>query len=356
MRPVLESMIEASTVANNTNSLMGNGLINRFQIGAGLAVGAVKKDDINFTYGDISFPKLPNAGVAVSPSVMVGFNLGWILGEGPALDRDKKDKKKENSESESEESDETDEEEMVDSSFLHRFNFFFHGMKFGYTVPEMKGAYSDKPELSGGAKVQSFGGTIRFTLMEPRYALGSLFAFNGFNLGLGYHAQSFSIDITHEPRTNPIINFGELSGTWIAKTEFDFASNIRSIPFDIRTGVNLFYFLDLYAGVGFSRNFGQANLHLYRSGTLVLSNNISTIYNATAITTDYYQYFNNPNSRNLNPDGNFTVDIRNKTNVNNSTNYLIVGTELKLLFLRLVAEGLILEKSYGASLGLKFSF
>jgi hypothetical protein len=341
IKPLLNSMIDSAIISNNMNGLIGSGYMNRFQIGAGVSVGAVKKDDIHFTYADINIPKLPNAGISVSPSIMFGFNLGWILGKGAAINRTTNESKKEEDEDEDE------------KSFLHRFNFYFHGMKTGYSISEMKAAYGNKPELSGSAKVESIGFMLRYQIIEPKFIPSGFIGFNGVSIGAGFNSQYFSLDASHQPRTNPTVNFGELRGSWIARTQFEFSSSVKSVPIDIRTGLKLFYLFDIFLGGGFSRNIGEANLHLQRSGPIKLSLDPLQVYNANITTTDTYRFIGNNNS---NLDGNFSVDIRNKAKISNTIVYGIFGFEVNLLFLKIVAEGLVMDKSYGASLGCKFSF
>ena len=314
MQPVFQSMVEASVISNNNSGMIGVGYVNRFQIGAGLGAGFVKKDDINVVYKDVNIPEL-----------------------------------------------EEDEEEEEERSILHRFNFYFHGMKANYyTTSDVKAAYGNKPELSGALSVESFGAMMRFQLIEPKISTLDLIGFSGVSIGVGYNMQNLGFDINHQSRTNPTINFGELKGSWVARTEFEFASNVKSIPLEVRTGIKLLYFFDIYAGLGVSKNFGTADLHLARGGPVKLSVDPFYVYNTTLLTSDYYKYYSNNslNSSNsiLNPEGTLSMDFRKKTKISSNTNYVIVGMEFNLLFLKLLAEATILEKAYGANVGLKIAF
>lgn len=353
LEPVMNSMVESAIISNYANSLMGAGYINRFQIGAGVGIGAVKKNDINFSYGDIYIPKLPNFGVSASPSVMAAVNLGWLFGHGPSLDAKKKPEKNDDDEKKDSELDEKDKEEEDPHHFLHRFNIYLHGMRAGYNLSEMKAAYGDKPELSGGVRAENAGLTIRYNLIEPQFALFKTFGFTGVSLGLGYHYQALAFDLSHQPRQNPTLSFGEFKGVWIARTEAEFSSVARSATLDIRSGVRIFYFFDIYAGFGISRNTAQANLFIQRNGPLQVSGNIVESFNNTNQTSNYFQYFNGVNT---NPNGNLNVEFREKRRITNSLGFLIIGTEINLFILKLIAEGIILENSYGASLGAKIYF
>lgn len=357
LQPVFQSMVEASVISNNNSGMIGVGYVNRFQVGAGLGAGFVKKDDINVVYKDVNIPKLPNVGIAAAPTAMFAFNLGWLLGKGPYLNPTSEKKVKKNPELE----DDEEEDEEEERSILHRFNFYFHGMKANYyTTSDMKAAYGNKPELSGALNVESFGAMMRFQLIEPKISNFDLIGFSGVSIGIGYNMQNLGFDISHQARTNPTINFGELKGSWVARTEFEFASNVRSIPLEVRTGIKLLYFFDIYAGLGVSKNYGTADLHLSRGGPVKLSVDPFYAYNSTLLTSDYYKYYSNNslNSSNsvLNPEGTLSMDFRKKTKVSSNTNYAIVGMEFNLLFLKLLAEATILEKAYGANVGLKIAF
>ena len=50
------------------------------------------------------------------------------------------------------------------------------------------------------------------------------------------------------------------------------------------------------------------------------------------------------------------MDFRQRTKIHNNTNYIIVGTEFNFAFLKILAEATILEKAYGANVGLKVAF
>ena len=79
---IINNMNEASAAVNSVSSLQGVGSVNTFQIGAGMTVSGSQQDPITVKYRDVQFKNLPNIGVGVSPNVMIGVNLGWLLGQG----------------------------------------------------------------------------------------------------------------------------------------------------------------------------------------------------------------------------------------------------------------------------------
>ena len=129
---------------------------------------------------------------------------------------------------------------------------------------------------------------------------------------------------------------------------------------ELRTGIKLFYFFDFFVGVGYSKNYGMADLHLSRGGPVKLSVDPYYVFNSSILTSDYYKYYTNnslnPSKGPLNPEGTLSMDFRQKTKIHNNTNYIIVGTEFNFAFLKILAEATILEKAYGANVGLKVAF
>ncbi|MBP9886413.1 MAG: hypothetical protein KBF93_08950 [Leptospiraceae bacterium] len=359
LQPVMQSMIEAAVISNNSSGMIGVGYVNRFQVGAGLGAGYVLKEDITVTHADIKIPKLPNAGIAATPTVMFAFNLGWLLGKGPSLQAKPEKIKKVNRDNFEEEDEDEDEDDGT--SILHRFNFYFHGMKANYyTTSDVKAAYGSKPEFAGGFALNSFGVMLRYQLIEPKISIFDLIGFSGVSVGLGYNSQKFSVDVTHNSNEISTVNFGELQGAWVAKTDFQFASSVKSVPIEVRTGIKLLYFFDFFCGVGLSRNYGTADLQLSRGGPVKLSLDPYYIYNTTLLNPDLYKYYNNnalnPGNSMLNPEGTLSMDFRQTAKVVNNTNYAIVGMELNFIFLKILAEAIILEKAYGANVGLKLAF
>lgn len=346
--PVMQSMIESAILTNNNSSMIGSGYVNRFQVGAGLSTGYIKKDDITVNYGDTSIPKLPNAGISVAPTIMGSFNFGWLAGKGGSLQSKTNDSDR----------DEDDEEE-ANNNYLHRFNIFFHGMKAGYNTTDVKAAYSNRPEISGGLNVESFGAMLRYQAIEPKISNFAFINFTGLSIGVGYNVQNFNMEINHQPKTNATISFGELKGAWVAKTEFEFSSNIRSIPIEARSGIKLFYFFDFFVGVGFCKSYGTSNLHLSRGGPIKLSVDPAYIYNSSLLTSDYYRYYSNnslsPSNGIQNPEGSLSMDFRRKVKLETNTNYFLAGMEFNFAILKIVTEATIIQNGFGVNVGLKLA-
>ncbi|MGJ4789835.1 hypothetical protein EHQ52_14740 [Leptospira koniambonensis] len=332
LNELTKSMADASVLANINSSMMGPGTINRFQVGAGLGVAGVQKDDINIQYGDIAIPKFPNVGASINPGAMVGVNLGWLLGQGPSDQPDKNDQNKDSN-----------------RSFLHRINIYAHGFQGNIANGDIKSlSDSTSKDLSMSGNVNSFGVTVRFQIARERYTKLDFFGFTGISLGIGFHRKWEEINMNYHPSgTDAVkVEFGPATGKWDADVNFAYQSKVQSVPVDIRTGVRLFYFLTLFAGAGISNNTGYTKLNLGVSGPLYLALDP----NASGLPPQVIQQMNG------NAGGTLSLRTSGSADVRTQMNYFVGGFELNILMFKVLAEAMATDdKIYSANLGIKFA-
>ncbi|TGK43772.1 Lsa36 family surface (lipo)protein [Leptospira andrefontaineae] len=330
LNELTKSMADASVLANINSSMMGPGTVNRFQVGAGLGVAGVKKDDINIQYGDISIPKFPNVGASINPGVMVGVNLGWLLGQGPSHQP-------------------TEDEKDSGRSFLHRINIYAHGFQGNISNGDIKSlSDSTSKDLSMSGNVNSFGMTVRFQIAKERYTKLDFFGFTGLSLGVGFHRKWEEITMNYHPSgTDAVkVEFGPATGKWDADVNFAYQSKVQSVPVDIRTGVRLFYILTLFAGAGISNNTGYTKLNLGVSGPLYLALDP----NASGLPPQVIQQMNG------NAGGTLSLNTSGSAEVRTQMNYFVGGFELNILMFKVLAEAMATDdKIYSANLGIKFA-
>ncbi|PKA15278.1 Lsa36 family surface (lipo)protein [Leptospira haakeii] len=330
LNELTKSMADASVLANINSSMMGPGTVNRFQVGAGLGVAGVKKDDINIQYGDISIPKFPNVGASINPGVMVGVNLGWLLGQGPSHQP-------------------TDDEKDSNRSFLHRINIYAHGFQGNISNGDIKSlSDSTSKDLSMSGNINSFGMTVRFQIAKERYTKLDFFGFTGLSLGVGFHRKWEEINMNYHPSGTDAVKvaFGPATGRWDADVNFAYQSKVQSVPIDIRTGVRLFYILTLFAGAGISNNTGYTKLNLGVSGPLYLALDP----NASGLPPQVIQQMNG------NAGGTLSLRTSGSADVRTQMNYFVGGFELNILMFKVLAEAMATDdKIYSANLGVKFA-
>lgn len=326
---LIRTMTEAAVIANINSTMIGTGVVERFQIGGGITLAGQKKQDIDVGVGSLVFRQLPNVGAAVSPNINLAFNLGWISGHGPA---------------------DTD---IEYSHFLHRFNVYLHGFQYSFNQEDIKDVIKkqdDKIDLTGD--ISNYGFTIRYHLL-PGYSDGmGLFEFSGVSMGVGLHYQKQALSLVYRDNTAQSIAMGSAFGTWGGFPSLDFRSTVTSIPIDVRTGFRLFSFLSLFAGTGTTMNFGNSSLRFQKQGTLSLG-----ITSAAALpgVPPELQALLGGISGNTQT-GNLSVTVNGSAGPPNSMSYMIAGVELNFPFLKILVEGVASQNIQSANVGVKLSF
>ncbi|MCT8335025.1 hypothetical protein NUH30_15195 [Leptospira sp. 85282-16] len=327
---VLATMSEAAVVSNINSSLMGPGIVNRFQVGLGISLAGQQKEDINVAYQSLSFQKLPNVGAALAPNFIVAINLGWLMGGGPS------------------------DTEPELKTFLHRFNLYLHGFKFNFAQGDVQKALeAQNKNVELGGDITSGGFTLRFHIIE-NYSDGiGLFEFSGISMGLGLHYQRQVIDLTYNDNKTQTLTLGPAIGTWGGSTKFNYSSTVTSVPLDIRTGFRMFYFFTLFAGAGTSMNFGNSNLNLSRSGPI----NLALDSNAVSASLSPEIAAQIPSSAlGQMKSGTLTMDLSGKSQAPNTTNFLIAGIEVNALITKLTLEAIVAQNVQSVMFGAKFTF
>ncbi|TGN11727.1 Lsa36 family surface (lipo)protein [Leptospira ilyithenensis] len=327
---ILSTMAESAVITNINSSLMGSGIVNRFQIGGGLALAGQKKEDINVSYKDLNFSKLPNVGASLSPNLVFAVNLGWLLGDGPSdTDQDLK-------------------------TFMHRFNLYVHGFKFNFAEGDVQRAIeAQNKNVQLGGDITTGGFTLRFHIFDS-YSDGiGIFEFSGISLGMGMHYQRQTIDVTYNDGQTQAITLGPAMGTWGGSTTFNYNSTITSVPLDVRTGFRMFYFLTFFAGAGTSLNFGSTNLKIERSGPLTIALDAGSV--ASSLPAEVQALI--PSSvLGQSKSGTLALDVSGTANTPNSTSFLVTGLELNVLLTKVIVEAMVSQKVQSVMIGAKVAF
>ncbi|MGE8722182.1 Lsa36 family surface (lipo)protein [Leptospira terpstrae] len=327
---VLATMSEAAVISNINSSLMGPGIVNRFQVGAGLGIAGQQKEDINVAYQSLSFQKLPNVGASLAPNFVVAINLGWLMGGGPS------------------------DTEPELKTFLHRFNLYLHGFKFNFAQGDVQKAIeAQNKNVELGGDITTGGFTLRFHIIE-NYSDGvGLFEFSGISMGLGLHYQRQVIDVTYNDNKSQTLTLGPAIGTWGGATTFNYSSTVTSVPLDIRTGFRMFYFFTIFAGAGASMNFGSSSLNLTRTGPLTLALDSAAI---SASLSPEIAALIPTSALGQTKTGTLTMDLSGKAQAPNTTNFLIAGIEINALITKLTVEAIVAQNVQSVMVGAKFSF
>lgn len=321
LNEVLKTNLEAGFLANVGTGNIGTGTVRRIQVGVSASAAGYKKDDIQIQDDLIKYPKLPNVGAAAIPSIHLDINPGWLLG--------------------------TD-----DGSFLRRFGIFLHGMNVAVTQNQLQSA-SNNRNYEGRLTVRSYGGMLRYQLVEKEGFLMNLITWNGLNIGVGHHVMEQNLSLSYLEGKAAQIEFQGVKGKWGGDTNFLFNTKVQTTNVDLRTGVGLFWVANLILGGGYSWNSGSNSATLSRRGPFIVSANDSLpleIPREYQAALDKELLAQNPNA---------TLGFRasGESHSKRGIGYGIVGLELDLFMLKVIAEGLYGGKDlYSANLGLKLSF
>jgi hypothetical protein len=318
---VLENMNGSAASVNSISSLQGMGSINKFQIGLGMSASGSQQESIDFKYRDIAFKDLPNVGFGVSPNLMLGFNLGWLLGQGPR-----------------------DADDVNDRSILHRINFYFSGFSVNTNTADSKGSVPSTFEYTGKLSMSQTGMGVRMDLVQPGDSI--FIRFLGVNAGIGIRKQNFAFELEDTKSANANFTLGTLTGTWISQTQFDYSTKAYSVPMDVRTGFQIFRFISIFGGMGVSKSTAESRMSIYRDGPVKFSADASTAALYSTATT----------STVTNEDrlaGNLNMSLSESSKKSYSQSYALVGFEIDVWKLKILAEAYAMDKIQAASVGVK---
>jgi hypothetical protein len=318
---VLENMNGSAASVNSISSLQGMGSINKFQIGLGMSASGSQQESIDFKYRDFAFKDLPNVGFGVSPNLMLGFNLGWLLGQGPR-----------------------DADDVNDRSILHRINFYFSGFSVNTNTADSKGSVPSTFEYTGKLSMSQTGMGVRMDLVQPGDSI--FIRFLGVNAGIGIRRQNFAFELEDTKSANANFTLGTLTGTWISQTQFDYSTKAYSVPMDVRTGFQIFRFISIFGGMGVSKSTAESSMSIYRDGPVKFSADASTaaLYStattSTVTTEDRLA-------------GNLNMSLSESSKKSYSQSYALVGFEIDVWKLKILAEAYAMDKIQAASVGVK---
>lgn len=321
LNEVLKTNLEAGFLANVGASNIGPGTVRRVQFGVSASAAGYKKDDIQIQDDYIKFPKLPNVGGAVIPSIHLDFNPGWLLG-------------------------------TSDGGYIRRIGIFLHGMNVAVSEDQIQSASNNK-NYQGRIAVRSYGGMIRYQLVEKEGFLMNLITWNGINVGVGHHVMEQNMSLSYLEGKAAQIEFQGVKGKWGGDTNFQFNTKIQTTNVDLRTGLGLFWIANVIVGGGYSWNSGSNSANLSRRGPFIVNTNESQPLELPR----EYQSAVDKNLLAQNPNATLGFRASSESNSKRGIGYGIVGLEFDLYLLKVIAEGLYGGKDlYSANLGIKLSF
>lgn len=318
---LFEDMAAAASLANLTSAPVGTVNLYGWTLGVSAGVGyiPVKEVTIPITgYGELK--DIPRAGAAVNPRIFFGANVGWLL-NAPY---------------------DPWEPEDSEPGWFSLSKFDVYG---SFLEDKRKFALDDK---GGNLAVQTrnLGFDVRYHLVEGKpLAAGPLLRFLGVSVGTGYHRASLDIEAQQlENQKMKIALSGGSTLIWDGANILTMQSKTTTIPFEINTGLQLLYILNLTFGGGMAINKGSADFVMTRVGPVYLSNDSAALLAAATgqtVTSSAYNSY-------------LTMQLTGSGSAPRSMAYAKLGVDINLLWLKIFAEGTFTKKAYAGNLGVRF--
>lgn len=357
---LFDDMTEAAVLANIAGVPMGTINLEKFVFGVSASAGykPVHYETVTIP-GVTTVEELPSAGAAIIPKMYVGVNIGSLFGMNYDPYADPEDYK-----------DNPDEMPVTSPSMLSplRFDLYLSYLDFSddYAVSD------SSVNIDFESKYR--GVELRYHLLEGGGIIaGPMLRFRGLSVGLGAYKSLQNFTIT---RSDSDMKFPAASGAsvvWQGTDVIQIKHNIDSYVFDVRSGIQLFYILNLSAGIGAASNKGSSSYILSRTGPVslvadpaliaLLSDQTGAIPDSvdltsggsnTALTQAELQQL--VDTGKIADAAVLTMLIKGNADVPRTITYGRLGVELNMWVAKLGVEAIATKNSYAANVGLRVEF
>ena len=310
---LFDNIAEAALAANLMGPPIGSVHLEGFTLGTNVSVAMLEPSyvDVNIT-GVGTLDNLPTAGAAINPRVFVGANLGQLFG----LDYDPFS--------------------GASPSFfsLARFDVYISLMDVNKGV-DLASNNSTGGKIKGSAYHR--GVEVRYHLVEGSELAGPFLKFLGVSLGAGYYKTRQSVEFTQDAFELAMTMEGQ-NIVWEANNLVSWDTSIESYPLEVRSGVQLLYFLNLTLGLGFSFNKGYSDFIMSRSGPVYLKSDLINSLNISV------------------PDTSLSAVIKGNGKVPARQTFVKAGVELNIPIVKIMLEGMWTGNTRSANLGVRLDF
>lgn len=305
----------AAVVANLMSPPIGTVNLYGFTGGVNVGAGYHELEEKTITSPGVgTFDKVPSAGAAANLRAFGGFNLGALLGRR----FDPHDASRESS---------------PGFFSLSRFDMYVSGMRHTESLKDESG-------IDGTLRmtVENRGGELRYHLVESTDIVGGpMLRWLGVSVGVGYYETKFRMGYaSRAPETVTLRLENGANLKWSSIDVATFTSEVESVPLEIRTGIQLLYFVNLTTGFGISRNRGFFEGYLLRTGSFTPETELVIPgFSASA---------------------NLGMSVYRRAEVPSDLYYVRAGLEFNILALKIGVEALKTRRDYGATAAVRIEF
>ncbi|AYV55470.1 Lsa36 family surface (lipo)protein [Leptospira kmetyi] len=295
----LLSMGESAVLQNINSSLLGGTRLNKGRIGLGYSVARTNLSPRNYFFENSELRELPKQGIAASPSVNLGVNLGTLFS---------------NSNSE-----------------LYKWNLHFHYFPYQLSEQNVPFLKLRKTDLHG--KVANSGLNLRYFPFAEKNSSEEN-ANDGLSFGFGLYQSLQTIHLHSYDRRPTNINLSGQRRKWIGINDLSYNSNLYSATVDFRYAKTIEFFT-IYGGLGAMYNQGTVNIQVDRNVALSSSSNRD-------------DFLTNPTLA--------FIDLKRNLFISHSNWYGTIGMEFRWKNANFILEYLKNQNSESVSAGAAFHF
>ena len=335
---LFNNIAETLVMANVAGPQIGTVNLSGMTAGGYLGAGYKEAEEVDVNIPGVGIIEdMPSSGAALSGGIFAGVNLGWVLGEA----YDPFDDRAEGGGS-----------RRTPSFFSPaRFDIYLGGLDHHERI---ENKYNVDGIIDGDVASQRF--MLRYHLVEGNeIAGGPLLRFRGVSLGIGYATSNQRLSYQAEGNSLTVSLQEGVNLDWAARDTIFFDNNVKSMPIEISTGVQVLYLLNLTVAAGYVRSSGDTRFILTRNGPVV----IRSASEGTLLTDEYLK--NLPAgyiptdlvSGSGVTSANLALSLYQRARVPRVLHYWKGGIEFNLWVLKLGIEGITTGRNYGASVGLR---
>lgn len=342
---LFNNIAETLVMANVAGPQIGSVNLHRFTVGGYGGGGFKETENIDVNIPGVGvLEDLPLSGAALNGGVYVGVNLGWVLGE--AYDPFGEPEDAGNSAFSA--ADTGTSARRPGWLSPSRFDLYVGGMEHRERV---ENKYNVDGTLDGRFASQRY--MLRYHLLHGReIAGGPLLRFRGVSLGVGYATSNQRVNYTAADSSLTLSLVEGVNLDWAARDKILIDNNVKSVPIEVSTGIQLLYILNLTLGAGYARSSGDTRFVLTRNGTVF----VRAAGALPAIDEELLKGVPPETLAGLtgnSPSANLNLTLLERSKVPSVVHYWKGGLEFNFAFFRLGIEGITTGRNYGGSVNIR---